>query len=198
VTHVTGKPIKFAGTGEKLDGLEPFDPERMAGRILGMGDIVALVEDVKSAVDLGAAQKLAQRMQSGARFDLNDFREQIAQMRRMGGFGGLMDKLPAQLTQSAGKVDPRDAERQVRRMEGILNSMTPGERVRPEIIKAARKRRIAAGAGVAVQEVNRLLAQFDQMAALMKQMRKGGLSKMMRALGSMGALGGPGGAMRRH
>jgi signal recognition particle subunit SRP54 len=190
VTQVTGKPIKFAGTGEKLDGLEAFDPERMAGRILGMGDIVALVEEVKNAVDVGAAQKLAERMQSGARFDLNDFRDQIAQMRRMGGLGSLMDKLPAQLTQSAGKVDPRMADRQVRRMEGILNSMTPGERHRPDIIKAARKRRIAAGAGVQVQEVNRLLAQYDQMATLMKQMRKGGLSKMMRAFGAMAGQGG--------
>jgi signal recognition particle subunit SRP54 len=199
VTQLTGKPIKFAGTGEKLNGLEPFDAERMAGRVLGMGDIVALVEEVKSTVDLGAAQKLAQRMQSGARFDLNDFREQIAQMRRMGGLGGLMDKLPSQLTQAAGKVDPRDAERQIRRMEGILNSMTPGERAKPEIIKAARKRRIAAGAGVAVQDVNRMLTQFDQMSAMMKQMRKGGLGKMMRALGSMGGMGMPGGGgFRRH
>jgi len=131
VTQVTGKPIKFAGTGEKLTGLEPFDAERMAGRILGMGDIVALVEEVKNAVDVGAAEKLAKRLQSGARFDLNDFRDQISQMRRMGGLGGMIDKLPSQLSQAAGKVDPRDAERQVRRMEGILNSMTPGERSKP-------------------------------------------------------------------
>jgi len=202
VTQVTGKPIKFAGTGEKLQGLEPFDAERMAGRILGMGDIVALVEDVKNAVDVGAAQKLAQRMQSGARFDLNDFRDQIVQMRRMGGLGGLMDKLPAQLTQAAGKVDPRDADRQVRRMEGILNSMTPLERAKPDLIKATRKRRIAGGAGVPVQDVNRMLAQFEQMAGLMKQMRKGGMAKMMRALGGLpgmgGASGGPAGGLRRR
>ncbi len=198
VTAITGKPIKFAGTGEKLNGLEPFDAERMAGRVLGMGDIVALVEDVKNSVDMGAAQKLAQRMQSGARFDLNDFRDQIAQMRRMGGLGGLIDKLPAQLTQAAGKVDPRDAERQVRRMEGILNSMTPTERAKPELIKATRKRRIANGAGVPVQDINRMLAQFEQMATLMKQMRKGGLSKMMRAFGSMGAAANPGGGFRRR
>ncbi len=190
VTHATGKPIKFAGTGEKLGGLEPFDAERMAGRVLGMGDIVALVEEVKSSIDVDAAQKLAQRMQSGARFDLNDFREQIGQMRRMGGLGGMLDKLPAQLTQAAGRVDPRDADRQVRRMEGILNAMTPGERSRPELLKASRKRRIAGGAGVPVQDVNRMLAQFDQMSALMKQMRKGGIGKMMRALGTM-AGGGP-------
>jgi signal recognition particle subunit SRP54 len=195
VTHVTGKPIKFAGTGEKLTGLEPFDAERMAGRVLGMGDIVALVEEVKNSVDVGAAEKLAKRMQSGARFDLNDFRDQISQMRRMGGLGGMIDKLPAQLSQAAGKVDPRDAERQVRRMEGILNSMTPGERSKPELLKASRKRRIAGGAGVPVQDVNRMLAQFDQMSTLMKQMRKGGLGKMMRALGSMGGV--PGGGPRR-
>lgn len=195
VTQVTGTPIKFAGTGEKLAGLEAFDAERMAGRILGMGDIVALVEEVKNAVDVGAAEKLAKRMQSGARFDLNDFREQIGQMRRMGGLGGMIDKLPAQLTQAAGRVDPKDAERQVRRMEGILNSMTPGERSKPELLKASRKRRIATGAGVPVQDVNRMLAQFEQMSTLMKQMRKGGLSKMMRALGTMA--GGGGGGPRR-
>ena len=195
VTQVTGKPIKFAGTGEKLTGLEPFDAERMAGRVLGMGDIVALVEEVKNSVDVGAAEKLAKRMQSGARFDLNDFRDQISQMRRMGGLGGMMDKLPAQFSQAAGKVDPRDADRQVRRMEGILNSMTPGERNKPELLKASRKRRIASGAGVPVQDVNRMLAQFDQMSTLMKQMRKGGMGKMMRALGSMGGL--PGGGPRR-
>jgi len=192
VTQITGKPIKFAGTGEKLAGLEPFDAERMAGRVLGMGDIVALVEEVKNAVDVGAAEKLAKRMQSGARFDLNDFREQIGQMRRMGGLGGMIDKLPAQFSQAAGKVDPQDAERQVRRMEGILNSMTPGERSKPELLKASRKRRIAGGAGVPVQDVNRMLAQFDQMSTLMKQMRKGGLGKMMRALGNMGGMPGSG------
>jgi signal recognition particle subunit SRP54 len=195
VTQITGKPIKFAGTGEKLGGLEPFDAERMAGRILGMGDIVALVEEVKNAVDVGAAEKLAKRMQSGARFDLDDFRDQIGQMWRMGGLGGMMDKLPAQFSQAAGRVDPKDAERQVRRMEGILNSMTPGERSKPELLKASRKRRIAGGAGVPVQDVNRMLAQFDQMSTLMKQMRKGGLGKMMRALGTMA--GGTGGGPRR-
>ncbi len=185
VTNVTGKPIKFAGTAEKLTGLEAFDPERMAGRILGMGDIVALVEEVRSSVDLGAAEKLAKRMQTGARFDLNDFREQIAQMRRMGGLGGVIDKLPAQLSQAAGQLDPKVAERQIRRMEGMIQSMTPAERAKPELIKASRKRRIAAGAGVPVQEVNRLLAQYEQMNTVMKQMRKGGLAKMMRAFGSM-------------
>jgi signal recognition particle subunit SRP54 len=199
VVQATGKPIKFAGTGEKLAGLEPFDAERMAGRVLGMGDIVALVEEVKNAVDVEAAGKLAARMRSGERFDLDDFRDQITQMRRMGGLGGMLDKLPAQLTRAAGRVDPNDADRQVRRMEGILCSMTPGERARPELLKASRKRRIASGAGVPVQEVNRMLAQFEQMSTLMKQMRKGGMSKMLRTLGTMAQGGGaPGGGSRRR
>jgi len=198
VTQVTGRPIKFAGTGEKLSGLEPFDAERMAGRVLGMGDIVALVQEVKSSLDTGAVEQFAKRMQSGARFDLNDFREQIAQMRRLGGLGGMIEKLPAQFAQAAGKVDPREAERQVRRMEGILNSMTPAERSKPELVKASRKRRIASGAGVPVQEVNRLLAQYEQMSDLMKKMRKGGLTKMMRAFGAMTGMSQPGSGARRH
>jgi len=185
VRHVTGKPIKFVGVGEKLDGLEPFSPDRMASRILGMGDIVALVEDVKKSVDAASAQKFAKRMQSGERFDLNDFREQIAQMRKMGGLSGLIDKLPAQLAQAAGQVNADDQEKQIRRTEGIISSMTAAERAKPELIKASRKRRIAAGAGVPVQEVNRMLKQFDQMQAMMKQMKKGGLAKMMRGLGAL-------------
>lgn len=186
VSHVTGKPIKFAGVGEKLAGLERFDPERMAGRVLGMGDIVALVEDVHKAIDVQAAERLAHRMRSGARFDLNDFREQVVQMRRMGGVGNLLDKLPAQFAKAAGQVNSQDADRQVRRLEGIINSMTALERTKPELIKASRKRRIAAGSGVPVQEVNRLLAQFEQVQAMMKQMQKGGVGKMMRALGGLG------------
>ena len=198
VSHVTGQPIKFAGVGEKLSGLERFDPERMAGRVLGMGDIVALVEDVHKAIDVDAAERLARRMRSGARFDLNDFREQVTQMRRMGGVSNLLDKLPAQFAKAAGPVNDEQADRQVRRLEGIINSMTPLERTRPELIKASRKRRIAAGSGVAVQEVNRLLAQFEQVQAMMKQMQKGGIGKMMRALGAMGgaARGLPGGPRR--
>jgi signal recognition particle subunit SRP54 len=185
VRHVTGKPIKFVGVGEKLDGLEPFSPDRMASRILGMGDIVALVEDVKKSVDQASAQKFAKRMQSGERFDLNDFREQIAQMRKMGGLSGLIDKLPAQLAQAAGQLNANDQEKQIRRTEGIINSMTAAERAKPDLIKASRKRRIAAGAGVPVQEVNRMLKQFDQMQTMMKQMKKGGLAKMMRGLGAL-------------
>ncbi|MCS6944508.1 MAG: signal recognition particle protein [Sutterellaceae bacterium] len=185
VRYVTGKPIKFVGVAEKITGLEPFDPERMAGRILGMGDIVALVEAVKRSIDIAAAEKLAKRMQAGERFDLNDFRAQLVQMRRMGGLGGLLQNLPAALAQAAGRVNEQDAERQLRRLQGIIDAMTPQERARPDIIKASRKRRIAAGAGVSVQEVNRLLSQFEQMQAMMKQMKKGGLPKLMRGLSAI-------------
>jgi signal recognition particle subunit SRP54 len=182
VRQVTGRPIKFVGVGEKLAGFERFQPEGMASRILGMGDIVALVEDVKKSVDVESAQKLAKRMQSGEKFDLNDFREQIGQMRKMGGLSSMLDKLPAQFAQAASQVNAADSEKQIRRIEGIINSMTPAERARPELIKASRKRRIASGAGVPVQDVNRMLNQFEQMQAMMKQMRKGGLAKMMRGL----------------
>jgi signal recognition particle subunit SRP54 len=185
VRQITGRPIKFVGVGEKLSGFERFNPAGMASRILGMGDIVALVEDVRKAVDAEGAQKLARRIQAGERFDLNDFREQVGQMRKMGGLAGLVDKLPAQLAQAAGQVNATDSEKQIRRIEGIISSMTPAERSKPDLIKASRKRRIAAGAGVPVQEVNRLLNQFDQMQSMMKQMKKGGLAKMMRSLGGM-------------
>jgi len=197
VRQVTGKPIKFVGVAEKIGGLERFDPERMAGRILGMGDIVALVEDVKKSIDVQAAEKFARRMQSGERFDLNDFREQIGQMRKMGGLSSLVDKLPAQFAQAAGQVNDKDAERQIRRVEGIISSMTPQERAKPDLIKASRKRRIAAGAGVPVQEVNRMLNQFEQMQVMMKQMKKGGLAKMMRAMGGMKGFAGLRGAPKR-
>ena len=190
VRHVTGKPIKFVGVGEKLDGLEPFAPDRMASRILGMGDIVSLVEDVKKSVDQASAQKFAKRMQSGERFDLNDFKEQIMQMRKMGGLSGMLDKLPAQFAEAASQVNADVQEKQIRRTEGIINSMTAAERAKPELIKASRKRRIAAGAGVPVQEVNRMLKQFDQMQTMMKQMKKGGLAKMMRGLGALKGLPG--------
>ena len=185
VRQVTGKPIKFVGVGEKLTGFERFQPEGMAGRILGMGDIVALVEDVRKTVDVESAQKLAKRMQSGEKFDLNDYREQIGQMRKMGGLSGMLDKLPAQFAQAASQVKAADSEKQIRRIEGIISAMTPAERAKPDLIKASRKRRIAAGAGVPVQEVNRMLNQFEQMQAMMKQMKKGGLAKMMRGLGRM-------------
>ncbi len=182
VRHVTGKPIKFVGVGEKLHALEVFYPERMASRILGMGDIVALVEEAQRGVDTVAAEKLARKVKSGARFDLDDFRSQLQQMNKMGGLGGLLDKLPAQFQAAAGKTDMGKAEREVRRMEGIINSMTRAERAKPELIKASRKRRIATGAGVPVQEVNRLLKQYDQMQGVMKTMQKGGMAKLMRGM----------------
>ena len=185
VRAITGAPIKFAGVSEKIDGLEVFDAERHAGRVLGMGDIVALVEQVQNSVDLGAAQKLAEKVKSGDAFDLNDFLMQISQMKKMGGLSGLMDKLPSAMTAKAGNVDMAKAERDVRRMEGIINSMTGQERRKPELLKASRKRRIAAGAGVHVQEVNRLLNQFEQMRDMMKKMKGGGLMKMMKRMGGM-------------
>ncbi|WP_261533820.1 signal recognition particle protein [Burkholderia multivorans] len=185
VRHVTGKPIKFVGVAEKLDGLEVFHPDRMANRILGMGDILALVEEAQRGVDVQAAQKLADKVKKGGDFDLNDFRAQISQMKNMGGLSSLMDKLPAQFQQAAAGADMGQAEKQIRRMEGIINSMTPAERAKPEIIKATRKRRIAAGAGVPVQEVNRMLNQYDQMRTMMKKLKGGNMQKMMRGLKGM-------------
>jgi signal recognition particle subunit SRP54 len=188
VRQVTGVPIKFAGVSEKIDGLEAFDAERHAGRVLGMGDIVALVEEVQKGVDIEAAQKLAEKVRSGNQFDLDDFLAQISQMKKMGGLAGLMDKLPSQLTARAAGADMGRAERDVRRMEGIICSMTPQERRKPELIKASRKRRIAAGAGVQVQEVNRMLNQFEQMRDMMKKMKGGGMMKMMRRMGGLGGM----------
>ena len=180
VRHVTGRPIKFVGVGEKLTGLEAFHPERMASRILGMGDVLSLVEEVRKNIDQEEAQKLAEKLKRGKGFDLEDFKQQVAQMRKMGGLASLVDKLPAQLAQAAQGANVDD--KQIRRIEGIINSMTPLERTKPELLKATRKRRIAAGAGVTVQEVNRLLNQFEQMQKMMKQMQKGGLAKMMRSM----------------
>jgi len=185
VRHITGKPIKFVGVGEKLDGLEVFHPDRLASRILGMGDILALVEEAQRGVDVQAAQKLADKVKKGGDFDLNDFRAQLSQMKSMGGLSSLMDKLPAQFQQAAGKADMGQAEKQMRRMEGIINSMTMLERTKPDLIKASRKRRIAMGAGVQVQEVNRMLAQFDQMRGMMKKLKGNNLAKMMRGMKGM-------------
>ncbi len=183
VRHVTGKPIKFVGLGEKLPNLEPFYPERMASRIIGMGDVLSLVEDARRNVDVEEAQKLAKKVKSGKGFDLEDFRSQLLQMKKMGGMGALMDKLPAQLTQAVqgAQMD----EKVIYRTVGIIDSMTPQERTKPELIKASRKRRIATGSGVSVQEVNRLLNQFEQMQKMMKMMSKGGVQKMMRAMKGM-------------
>jgi signal recognition particle subunit SRP54 len=193
VRQITGVPIKFAGTSEKLDGLEVFDAKRHAGRILGMGDIVGLVEEVEKNVDVAAAQKLAEKVKATGSFDLNDFLSQISQMKKMGGLGGLLDKLPSQLSGRAGQLGPAEldrAERDVRRMEGIISSMTPLERRKPELLKATRKRRIASGAGVQVQDVNRLLNQFEQMRDVMKKMKGGGMMKMMKRMGGMKGMGG--------
>ena len=185
VRHITGVPIKFAGVAEKLDGLEPFDAERMVSRILGMGDILALVEQAQKNVDIEQAQKLAEKVKKGG-FDLNDFRMQITQMRQMGGMSSLLDKLPAQLAQAAAKTDMNVADKQVRRTQGIIDSMTPQERLKPELLKASRKRRIAAGAGVQVQEVNRVLAQFEQMQTMMKQFKGGKMSRMLTGMAAKG------------
>ncbi|MCA3176636.1 MAG: signal recognition particle protein [Burkholderiales bacterium] len=191
VRFMTGQPIKFVGVGEKLDGLEPFYPERMAQRILGMGDILALVEEAQKSVDMAEAQKMADKLKKGGGFDLNDFKMQMSQMKKMGGLSGLIDKLPAQMQAAAGQANMGMAEKQVRRMEGIINAMTPQERSKPELIKASRKRRIATGAGVPVQEVNRLLNQFDQVQGMMKKMQKGGMAKMLRGMKGMMGKGAP-------
>jgi len=180
VRHVTGKPIKFAGVSEKPDGLELFHPERMASRILGMGDVLSLVEEARKTVDVDEAKKLAEKLRKGQGFDLEDFKQQVGQMRKMGGISSMIDKLPAQFAQVA--QSSQMDEKQLRRVEGIIDSMTPAERMRPEILKASRKRRIAAGAGVPVQEVNRLLNQFEQMQKMMKMMKGGNLARMMRGM----------------
>jgi signal recognition particle subunit SRP54 len=185
VRHVTGKPIKFIGVSEKVDGLEPFHPERMAGRILGMGDVLGLIEQAHKNVDMAEAQKVADKIKSGSKFDLEDFKSQMVQMRKMGGMGALMDKMPAQLAGMAQKVNSEDADKSLRRIEGIINSMTPLERRKPELIKATRKKRIAAGSGVQVQEVNRLLNQFEETQKMMKMFSKGGMAKMMRGMGGL-------------
>jgi signal recognition particle subunit SRP54 len=179
VRHVTGAPIKFAGVSETIDGLEVFHPERMASRILGMGDVLSLIEDAHKTVDVERAKKLAKKVKSGKGFDLDDFKSQIEQMRKMGGLAALVDKLPAEIARAAqgATLD----EKRIARLEGIINSMTQQERVKPELLKASRKRRIAAGAGVSVQEVNQLLNQFEQTQKMMKMVAKGP-QKMLRGL----------------
>ena len=183
VRQVTGKPIKFVGTGEKLAGIEPFYPERLAARILGMGDVLSLVDEARRSVDVEQAEKLARKVKSGKGFDLEDFRSQMLQMKKMGGVGAIMDKLPAQFAQAAQGASMD--ERVINRTIGIIDSMTRRERAKPEVIKASRKRRIASGSGVSVQEVNRLLSQFAQMQKMMKMMGRGGLQKMMRGVRGM-------------
>ena len=182
VRHVTGKPIVFMGVGEKIDALEPFHPERVASRILGMGDVLGLVEQVEQQVDREKAEKLARKLTRGHEFDFTDLRDQLHQLQQMGGLGALVDKLPAELSGAASRAGQLD-ERQLRRQIAIINSMTPRERRRPNLIDGSRKRRIAGGAGVQVQDVNRLLKQFLQMQKTMKRFSKGGLQKLLRGMG---------------
>ncbi len=183
IRHITGKPIKFLGVGEKTDALQPFHPERIASRILGMGDVLSLVEEAQQKIDQQEAQKIANKLKKGKGFDLEDFLGQIQQMKKLGGMASLMDKLPG-MHQLPDSVREQVNDKQVARLEAIILSMTPEERRRPEIIKGSRKRRIANGSGTQIQDVNRLLKQFSQMQKMMKQMnRKGGLAKMMRKFG---------------
>jgi signal recognition particle subunit SRP54 len=177
VRHVTQRPIKFSGVGEKLTGLEVFHPERMASRILGMGDVLSLIEEAQRTVDRKEAEKLAQKLQKGKGFDLEDFKSQLSSMKSSGGIASMMDKLPAQLTRGMPQMDGSQ-DKSLARVEGIINSMTPAERKNPDLLKASRKRRIAAGAGVQVQDVNRLLTQFEQMQKMMKMFSKGGMSRL--------------------
>ncbi|ADJ28926.1 signal recognition particle protein [Nitrosococcus watsonii] len=181
IRQITGKPIKFLGVGEKTAALELFHPDRLASRILGMGDVLSLVEEVEQKLDKDKAEKLAKKLKKGKGFNLEDFRQQLQQMSKMGGVSNLLDKLPG-INLPAGAADQVN-ERELIRLEAIINSMTPRERQRPEIIRSSRKRRIAAGSGTQVQEVNRLLKQFTQMQKMMKRMsRKGGMAKLMRGM----------------
>lgn len=181
VRHVTGKPIKFIGMGEKLDALEPFHPDRMASRILGMGDVLSLVEDAERNVDHKKAKKLAKKLHKGRGFDLEDLREQMLQMDKMGGMAGLADKLPG-MGKISGAMKDQAAEKQVKQMVAIINSMTPKERRFPDVIKGSHKKRIAKGSGMKIQDVNRLLKQHKQMKKMMKKFAKGGMRKMMRSM----------------
>lgn len=191
IRHITGKPIKFLGVGEKSDALEPFHPDRVASRILGMGDVLSLIEDIESKVDRAQAEKLATKLKKGDGFDLNDFLDQLKQMRNMGGMASMLSKMPG-AGQLPDNVKSQMDDKVTVRMEAIINSMTLKERAKPEIIKGSRKRRIATGSGVQVQDVNRLLKQFDEMQRMMKKMKNGGLAKMMRGMKGMMPPGFPG------
>ena len=182
VRHITGKPIKYIGVSEKTNGLEAFHPERMASRILGMGDIVGLVEEAQKNIDTKEAEKLAEKVKLGKNFDLDDFKNQISQMKKMGGVGAMMDKMPSQISGATAKINPEDGDKSLVQIEAIIGSMTFQERKHPDLIKAKRKIRIANGSGVQVQDVNRLLKQFEEMQKMMKMFSKGGIGKMMRGL----------------
>ena len=191
VRTVTQRPIKFLGVGEKTDALDPFHPDRLASRILGMGDMLSLIEEVERKVDHDKANKLAKKVQKGGRFDLEDFREQLQQMKNLGGMGAMLDKMPGMsgMAQAAQHVDTK----QFARMEAMIDSMTPRERRNPDVISGSRKRRITVGSGTAVQDLNRLLKQHKQMQKMMKKMKGGGMQRMMRGLGGMA--GGAGGGL---
>ncbi len=194
VRHITGKPIKFLGVGEKIDGLEPFHPDRVASRILGMGDVLSLIEDVEKKVDKKKAERLAQKIKKGKRFDLEDFKEQLQQMQNMGGIGNLLDKMPGMggmAQAAAGRID----DKMFVRMEAIINSMTMKERRNPDLLNGSRKRRITQGSGTNIQDLNRLIKQHKQMQRVMKKMKGGKLANMMRGMGGMKPPGGmpPGG-----
>ncbi len=180
VRQVTGKPIKFIGIGEKINGLEPFYPDRIASRILGMGDVVTLIEDVQKGIDEDIAKEMAKKLHRGKNFDLNDFKAQIQQMRNMGGLENLLSKMPGELGQISKQIPEGTAEKAMGHVEAIINSMTPKERANPDIIKASRKKRIAAGAGTTVQEVNKMLKQFEQSQQMMKMFSGPNMSKLMR------------------
>lgn len=197
VRHITGKPIKFLGMGEKSDALEPFHPDRVASRILGMGDVLSLIEEVERKVDKDKAQKMAKKIQKGKGFDLQDFKEQLEQMRNMGGMMSMLDKLPG-MGNMTEQIKEKANEKNFNQLEAIINSMTPGERANPDIIKGSRKRRIAAGSGTQIQDVNRLLKQFTQMQKMMKKMSGGGMQKMMQRMKGMMPPGGPGGMFPRR
>jgi signal recognition particle subunit SRP54 len=192
IRHITGKPIKFMGVGEKTSALEPFHPDRVVSRILGMGDVLSLVEDVQRKMDKGAADQLANKLKKGKGFDLEDFRDQLRQMGQMGGMGSMLEKMPGMSNiPAAAKQQVNDKE--LNKLESIINSMTKKERQRPEIIKGSRKKRIAAGSGTQIQDVNRLLKQFTQMQKMMKKMSGGGMKKMMCNMKGMMPPGGAGG-----
>jgi len=195
IRHITGKPIKFMGVGEKTAALEPFHPDRVVSRILGMGDVLSLVEEAQRKMDVGSAEKLASKLKKGQGFDLEDFRDQLRQMGKMGGIGSMLDKLPGMGNiPEAAKNQVNDKE--LAKLEAIINSMTAKERRKPDIIKGSRKKRIAAGSGTQIQDVNRLLKQFSQMQKMMKKMgSKGGMAKLMRGLGGKFPMGGMGGGM---
>ncbi len=193
VRQVTGKPIKFMGSGEKVDALEPFHPERIASRILGMGDIMTLIEEAEQKIDKAKAEKLVKKVQKGKRFDLEDLRDQLQQMKSMGGMTSMLEKLPG-MGNVAQMAEQANMTQQFGRMEAIICSMTPAERRNPDVLNGSRKRRITQGSGTDIQDLNRLLKQHKQMAKMMKKMKGGGMAKMMRGMGGMlPGGGGPGG-----